>query len=125
MNCIHYDNGICKYASSIAEIPIHPTEHNCKNCQIHDTVDNPVLYSLCVVSLNKQGLFNKVKHLPLIANTHIISSKDTLNRPGTCLRNILQELRIYEGKACGCDEYAHKMDVWGSNGCEQRIHEIA
>lgn len=124
MDCEHYDNGLCKYATAVAEVPIYPTPHNCKNCKKHDSAENPILHSLCVVTLHKQGLFNKAKHRHLVEKTHILSQATTHNKPGTCLRNILHKIGISEEKTCKCDEYAAQMDAWGTTECGARRDEI-
>lgn len=119
MDCKYFDNGLCRYATALAEIPIHPTAANCQNCQRHESFDNPVVYSLCVVTLHKAGLFDKVKHLPLLEKTH----RPAESGPGTELAKLISWF-YSPTKKCRCLTRIQKMNLWGPDKCEARIETI-
>ena len=119
IDCENYDSGLCRYATALAEIPIHPSATNCKNCQQHKSFENPIVYSLCVVTLHKAGLFDAVKHLPLIEKTH----RPAESGPGTELKKSISWFYSPK-KKCRCLTRIQKMNLWGPDKCEERIETI-
>lgn len=44
--------------------------------------------------------------------------------PGCQLRRLLEWWGIRDNGRCGCDAFAHQMDLWGPAGCAAREEEI-
>ena len=115
-HCIQYNNGHCDIASRIAGVPAPIQGEACSICQKSsrpmtlNVVTCQLAYAVSKDPRIKEA-FNQLNHEP-----H--------NRPGTCLRTLLQELGITEGKACQCDEYASIMNMWGTQGCVERMDDI-
>lgn len=115
-HCIHYSEGNCLLASRIAgsTAPTYPDA--CVACK---KSPRPMALNAAVCTL--AYAINKD---PAIKEAFNRLNPSFNNRPGTALRSIFQELGISEGSSCQCDEYASIMDLWGSDGCEERIDEI-
>ena len=48
----------------------------------------------------------------------------TAKGPGTELKRLLKRLGIKKGRGCSCQAFARKMNLWGVDGCEERMDEI-
>lgn len=109
-------NDSCTISSALVGIPITVTPRTCTACS---KTERPQALNIVTCSVAYH-----VAPSPTLLTTLRQLHKTTYNKPGTCLRNIFQKLGIFEGEACQCDEYATEMDLWGSDGCQQRIAEI-
>lgn len=122
INCIHLSNDTCKLASNLANTSIPTTDKVCSMCKQSDRpmALNIVTCSMAYSTTRDPRLLATLRQLH--ATDYVYTSKR--NKPGTCLKAIFQELGISEGVSCQCDEYAVKMNGWGSEGCTIRIQEI-
>lgn len=116
MICIHRIADTCSLMSSMVNQDIPTTEATCKACKATDMPMslNVVTASVAYYYKPSASLLTTVKELHYTR----------FNKPGTCLRKIFKELVISENENCGCDEYASRMDLWGTQGCIDRIEEI-
>ncbi len=115
--CPHLDNGNCKVAMILTKgIPAPITSQSCGICM---SLERPMTLNIMTCQLAYA-----VTRDPEIKAAFSKEQTRAINRPGTCLRNILHKLNLSEKKECKCDEYAAIMDTWGTEGCRSRIPEI-
>lgn len=109
-------NNNCIIASGLIGEPVPVTPRTCNACLKTDKPKalNVVTCSVAYQVAPSQQLLITLRQL----------HKTTFNKPGSCLRLILKELGIVKEDHCQCDEYAAKMDLWGTEKCEERIPEI-
>ena len=114
--CIHKQYSSCRLASTLAQKEAATTPQACAACLKTERPMglNVVTCSLAYAASKEDDLLTLFKQL----------SKTLYNNPGSALKDIFQELGIYEGTSCECDEYATKMNTWGTEGCILRIDEI-
>lgn len=132
MECEFMIDGNCLIASDIAGVPCPLVFSSCVACQKNNPskAENVVTISLARVTLKKLNLPHE--HLyPGEVKEKIEASREkqsvTINvrgKPGSSLKLILHRAGVIGEEGCGCDDYAMLMDLWGVNGCEQRIEEI-
>lgn len=131
-NCLFANDGVCEVASAIAGISCPLNLSSCVACQKNNPprAENTVTISLARVTLKTLNLPHE--HLyPKDVKERIEASREkqsvTINvrgKPGSSLKLILHRAGVFGEEGCGCDDYAKLMDLWGVNGCEQRIEEI-
>lgn len=124
INCPNLQNDHCTVATMLADgIPVKAHPKACERCASLDIAKttNSVTCGLAMPYLIRSKSFDKDKHSHIVEG---IVAYTFFNRPGTCLRNILQEIGIVKGPKCQCDEYASQMNQWGTIGCFERRDEI-
>jgi hypothetical protein len=62
--------------------------------------------------------------VPATASGAIPAPPPATSGPGTELKNLLSLVRIAVAPNCSCNAYAAQMDVWGPDGCLERLPEI-
>lgn len=116
VECENRDGNTCLVATSLTNQSVEVCEATCVAC-VKTQKPKSLNVVICAIS------FAKTKDKKFIKLWHECNNT-YFNKPGTCLKAILQELGVSEGKDCRCDEYATKMDEWGTEGCTLRIPEI-
>jgi hypothetical protein len=117
VECQHLQDGTCKLASAMTGFATPTTQDACIACL---NSDRPRDLNTVVCSIAYMA-----KPTPEIMAYYRKVSSATFNKPGSCLRAILRQIGVSKNDSCGCDEYAAKMDGWGSDGCDGRRLEIA
>ena len=119
ITCEYRKDMICLQASRLADAVADTTDNACRVCLREPTRVNHVTASLALNVISKPWPDDKKYLLSLLKRVEVPTEG-----PGTCLRTILQELGISDDSTCGCNDYASLMNVWGIQGCTNRIDEI-
>jgi hypothetical protein len=126
MICQFNKNNVCEVASKLAKIEAYTSEPICVKCQssaVPMTV-NPTTCSIAISQLVRLRAFDSNEHAYLLRGIDPKLPQTTKNNPGTCLRLIFKKLKVYEGDSCGCDAYVLQMNLWGTEGCVERVKDI-
>lgn len=127
MSCKYLVDGNCALSSQLAGIPVVVVKGVCEAC-----AKQPIPFAKNNVTCDRAIFALRAADKPLTPVLVFYLQDKPLadllaapvaNRPGTALRQILAKLSV-ERNGCGCDDYATKMDSWGTDGCIARFDEI-
>lgn len=116
IECINRKESVCLLASSLTGVVVSIDEKTCNAC-IKDSHPQVINKVICSISLKAT---RDKKYIELWHKCN----NSFFNRPGSILKNILQKIGIASEKECGCDEFAVKMNTWGTVGCTEHRSEI-
>jgi hypothetical protein len=101
MECIHFDNGICKLASSKAGMEIPTYKETCLACKS----GKYVIDGLITIQKYKEGKIEGV----------------ATTGPGSELKKLISWLPVPGKKNCAnCTRLVIRMNGWGPDKCEQK-----
>jgi len=119
-HCHHRHQNTCRLATKLINLTVLTTDTDCEDC-VRTTKPRQLNEVTCKLALQHVQSERKKKQLvDILLNMQRV----VINQPGTALKNILHKIGIAESVSCACDEYAGKMDKWGTQGCEQRKQDI-
>lgn len=119
-HCHHKYLDTCRLATKLIDLTVPTTSADCEDC-IRTTKPRQLNEVTCRLALaHVQNERKKKQIVEILLNMQ----REVLNQPGTALKRILHKIGIAEPVDCSCDEYAAKMDKWGTQGCEQRKQDI-
>lgn len=117
MHCPNKLNDSCKLINQLLGRTIDIPQAACIKCSASNKPQqlNRVIYG--IAQFHETDPDRKRKLIALI-------TPEVTKGPGTELRKILTTIGIHELVDCECDSYANRMDLWGTQGCIERIHAI-
>lgn len=133
MNCSQLEDGQCRIAGQLAEMPCPADTYTCTRCAADRPPQdiNKTTVELAVATIRKSGdlraagrLARDYVHLFPRQETGRQESPETEGGPGSELARLLKRFGIEETETCNCRSRAAKMDREGCDWCEQHLDTI-
>ena len=120
MSCEFEVDGNCQVSTLLVGINVPLDSKVCAACKSHIS---PM--AINAVTCSRAAWAARQAKLPIPPETLNCIRDGQQEGPGTEIKKMLARLKIAEPTAtCSCNARANLMNVWGPEGCEQRMDEI-
>lgn len=126
--CEYYADGKCIVATHLADdIDCYVNEQACLACS---KLANPYNENMVTAGIAAGHLYRAKKKLPkevmqlLNVTINTLVDEAPTNGPGTELSKLIKWFYVESDPCMVCEYRIRKMNIWGPDECEKRIHQI-